>query len=68
MALKGVKKPLGFSLEATWLFAMSENLIKPVENGDFGDTQMRKSTIWPASAGVHDYFIQRRRLIEQKPF
>ena len=60
-----IKNALGFSLKATWLFAMSKDLIKPVDNGDFGDTQMGKSTIWPASAGVRNYLIQRRGLIKQ---
>ena len=36
------RKALGFSLKVTWRFAMSKNLIKPVENCDSGDTQMGK--------------------------
>ena len=30
-----IKKALGLSLNGTWHSAMSENLIKPVENEDF---------------------------------
>ena len=36
--LQNDQKALGFSLKATWRFAMSNNLMKPVENGEFGDT------------------------------
>ncbi len=62
------RKALAFSLKATWHFAMSKSLIKPVENRDFGDASMGKSTIWPAWVGVHKYCIQRRSWIDQKPF
>ncbi len=30
-----IKRALGFSVKVTWLFAMPQNLIKPVENEDF---------------------------------
>ncbi len=39
------QKALGFSLKVTWHIAMSENLIKPVENEDFWEARNVKSDI-----------------------
>ena len=48
MAPKSIKKALGFSLKDTGHSALSENLIKPVENEDFWEATSPPSELQPA--------------------